>query len=81
MIMSKVNVCLSCVCQVFDLASSCSLLHCVHLSMEWQAIHKDRTILLSSNSIRDYVLFAYRSDRISSDLGQDRTVAMSFWLH
>ena len=80
MIMSKVNVCLACVCQVLDLASSCSLLHCVNLSMERQALHKDRAILLSSSSIRDYVLFAYRSDRISSDPGQDQTVAMSFGL-
>ncbi|XP_054863824.1 uncharacterized protein LOC118470977 [Amphiprion ocellaris] len=47
--------------KVFDLASSCSLLHCVNISMECEAIHKDRSILLSSNSIRDYVLFAYRS--------------------
>ncbi|GLD68196.1 uncharacterized protein AKAME5_001950600, partial [Lates japonicus] len=47
--------------KVFDLASSCSLLHCVHMSMERDAIHKDRSILLSSNSIKDYVLFAHRS--------------------
>ncbi|XP_018549377.2 NACHT domain- and WD repeat-containing protein 1 [Lates calcarifer] len=47
--------------KVFDLASSCSLLHCVHVSMKRDAIHKDRSILLSSNSIKDYVLFAYRS--------------------
>ncbi|TDH00018.1 hypothetical protein EPR50_G00200110 [Perca flavescens] len=47
--------------QVFDLASSCSLLHCADISMEHEAIHKNRSILLSNNSIRDYVLFAYRS--------------------
>ncbi|XP_074480037.1 uncharacterized protein LOC141760845 [Sebastes fasciatus] len=47
--------------KVFDLASSCSLLHCANISMEPEAIHKDRSILLSNNSIRDYVLFAYRS--------------------
>ncbi|XP_049924061.1 uncharacterized protein LOC126404723 [Epinephelus moara] len=47
--------------KVFDLASSCSLLHCTDISMEHEAIHKDRSILLSNNSIRDYVLFAYRS--------------------
>ncbi|XP_038586012.1 uncharacterized protein LOC119911275 [Micropterus salmoides] len=47
--------------KVFDLAASCSLLHCVNISMEREAIHKDRSILLSNNSIRDYVLFAYRS--------------------
>ncbi|XP_078020258.1 NACHT domain- and WD repeat-containing protein 1 [Epinephelus lanceolatus] len=47
--------------KVFDLASSCSLLHCTAISMEHEAIHKDRSILLSNSSIRDYVLFAYRS--------------------
>ncbi|XP_071402446.1 uncharacterized protein [Centroberyx affinis] len=47
--------------KVFDLASSCSLLCCVSISLEREAIHKDRSIVLSNNSIRDYVLFAYRS--------------------
>ncbi|XP_027143899.1 uncharacterized protein LOC109137463 [Larimichthys crocea] len=47
--------------KVFDLASSCSLLHHVNISMEREAIHRDRSILLSNNSIKDYVLFAYRS--------------------
>nr|XP_046237578.1 uncharacterized protein si:ch211-212k18.6 [Scatophagus argus] len=46
--------------KVFDLASSCSLLHCVNISIERGAIHKDHSVLLSSNSVRDYVLFAYR---------------------
>lgn len=66
-----------CVCQVFDLASSCSLLHCANISMEPEAIHKDRSILLSNNSIRDYVLFAYRSDSLDPD--QDRATAMPLW--
>ncbi|XP_034712568.1 uncharacterized protein LOC117934738 isoform X2 [Etheostoma cragini] len=56
-----VIVCMGQSLQVFDLASSCSLLHCSDISMEREAIHKKRSILLSSNSIRDYVLFAYRS--------------------
>ncbi|XP_071334325.1 uncharacterized protein [Trachinotus anak] len=47
--------------KVFDLASSCSLLHCANISMEHEAIHKDRSILLSHSSTRDYILFAYRS--------------------
>ncbi|CAK6968650.1 RWD domain-containing protein 4 Protein FAM28A [Scomber scombrus] len=47
--------------KVFDLAASCSLLHRVSISLKREAIHKDRSILLSKNSIRDYVLFAYRS--------------------
>ncbi|KAJ3585371.1 hypothetical protein NHX12_014092, partial [Muraenolepis orangiensis] len=49
------------VVKVFDLASSCSLLCCLHMDLEAQAIHKDRSILLSSSSFRDCVLFAYRS--------------------
>lgn len=60
--MPEVNVCVCVVCQVFDLASSCSLLHHVNISMEREAIHRDRSILLSNNSIKDYVLFAYRSE-------------------
>ncbi|KAK0131674.1 NACHT domain- and WD repeat-containing protein 1 [Merluccius polli] len=47
--------------KVFDLASSCSLLCCLHMDLEVQALHKDRSIVLSSSSFRDYVLFAYRS--------------------
>ncbi|XP_029311219.1 uncharacterized protein LOC115023989 [Cottoperca gobio] len=47
--------------KVFDLASSCSLLHCANISLERDALHKDRSILLSNNSTLDYVLFAYRS--------------------
>ncbi|XP_047439148.1 uncharacterized protein LOC125006777 [Mugil cephalus] len=47
--------------KVFDLDTSCSLLHSVNVSMEPEAVHEDRSILLSSCSIRDYVLFAYRS--------------------
>ncbi|XP_030018608.1 NACHT domain- and WD repeat-containing protein 1 [Sphaeramia orbicularis] len=46
--------------KVFDLASSCSLLHSIKISMEHEPIHKDSSLLLSSNSIQDYVLFAYR---------------------
>ncbi|XP_069033923.1 NACHT and WD repeat domain-containing protein 2 [Embiotoca jacksoni] len=47
--------------KVFDLASSCSLLHRVNISMEREATHKHLSILLPSSSIRDAVLFAYRS--------------------
>ncbi|XP_041842468.1 uncharacterized protein LOC121640694 [Melanotaenia boesemani] len=50
----------SCLVKVFDLASSCALLHCVNITLENEAIHRDRSILLSNSSIRDYVLFAYR---------------------
>ncbi|KAH0616128.1 hypothetical protein JD844_027012 [Phrynosoma platyrhinos] len=46
--------------QVFDLARSCQLLHEVHLSTEEVPIHKNHSILVSKNSVRDYVLCAYR---------------------
>ncbi|KAG9274177.1 hypothetical protein AMEX_G11074 [Astyanax mexicanus] len=47
--------------KVFDLAASCSLLRCVNVTLESEPIHKDNSILLSHNSIKDHVFFAYRS--------------------
>ncbi|XP_062837471.1 uncharacterized protein LOC100559988 isoform X3 [Anolis carolinensis] len=47
--------------QVFDLARSCQLLHEATLSTEEVPIHKDRSILVSKNSVKDYVLCVYRS--------------------
>ncbi|XP_042323154.1 uncharacterized protein LOC121930632 isoform X2 [Sceloporus undulatus] len=47
--------------QVFDLAHSCLLLHEVYLSTEEVPIHKNHSILVSKNSVKDYVLCAYRS--------------------
>ncbi|XP_017574350.1 uncharacterized protein LOC108440128 [Pygocentrus nattereri] len=47
--------------KVFDLAASCSLLHCVKVTLGSEPIHKDNSILLSHNSVKDHVLFAYRS--------------------
>ncbi|XP_062305160.1 uncharacterized protein LOC134009620 [Osmerus eperlanus] len=47
--------------KVFDLASSCSLVCCVNIALECDPIHKDSSILVSHNSIKDFVLFAYRS--------------------
>ncbi|KAF4089359.1 hypothetical protein AMELA_G00065260 [Ameiurus melas] len=49
--------------EVFDLAESCSLLHCVNLTLGCDPIHKDNSILISHNSVKDYVLFGYRSGR------------------
>ncbi|KAK3567409.1 hypothetical protein QTP86_019864 [Hemibagrus guttatus] len=49
--------------KVFDLAVSCSLLHCVNLTLGCDPIHKDNSILVSHNSVKDYVLFGYRSGR------------------
>ncbi|KAB5579452.1 hypothetical protein PHYPO_G00195220 [Pangasianodon hypophthalmus] len=47
--------------KVFDLAESCSLLHCVNLTLGCDPIHKDNSILVSRSSLKDYVLFGYRS--------------------
>ncbi|XP_062991183.1 uncharacterized protein LOC134404425 [Elgaria multicarinata webbii] len=47
--------------QVFDLTHSCQLLHEVYLSTEEVPIHKNRSILVSKNSVKDYVLCAFRS--------------------
>ncbi|KAI5104186.1 NACHT domain- and WD repeat-containing protein 1-like isoform X1, partial [Silurus meridionalis] len=49
--------------KVFDLEASCSLLYCVNLTLGCDPIHKDDSILVSHNSIKDYVLFGYRSGR------------------
>ncbi|XP_048366186.1 uncharacterized protein LOC125440412 isoform X2 [Sphaerodactylus townsendi] len=47
--------------QVFDLTCSCQLVHQGFLSTEEVPIHKNRSILVSKNSVKDYVLCAYRS--------------------
>ncbi|KAG7461821.1 hypothetical protein MATL_G00195090 [Megalops atlanticus] len=47
--------------KVFDLTDSCKELCSVNLKMEFDPIHKDRAILVSRSSIKDYILFAYRS--------------------
>ncbi|TFK16026.1 tRNA (adenine(58)-N(1))-methyltransferase catalytic subunit TRMT61A [Platysternon megacephalum] len=48
--------------KVFDLTDSCQLLHQVHISADIP-IHKDHSILVSKNSVKDYVLFAYRNGK------------------
>ncbi|XP_070711235.1 uncharacterized protein [Pempheris klunzingeri] len=63
--------------KVFDLTSSCSLLHCVNISIEPGAIHRDRSILLSNNSIRDYVLFTYRSGSEAAVFSAKQGVVLS----
>ncbi|CAM4551765.1 unnamed protein product [Caretta caretta] len=49
--------------KVFDLTDSCQRLHQVHISSEDIPIHKDHSILVSNNSVKDYVLFAYRNGK------------------
>ncbi|XP_062848885.1 uncharacterized protein LOC134311211 [Trichomycterus rosablanca] len=47
--------------KVFDLSASCLLVHCVNITPGCDPIHKDNSILVSQNSVKDHVLFAYRS--------------------
>ncbi|XP_073764359.1 uncharacterized protein si:ch211-212k18.6 isoform X5 [Danio rerio] len=47
--------------KVFNLVSSCSLLFCVNLTLEFEPIHKDQSIVVSRQPAKDYVLFAYRN--------------------
>ncbi|XP_041079688.1 uncharacterized protein LOC121297430 [Polyodon spathula] len=49
--------------KVFDLAASCKQLHQVEITPDDNPIHKDRSVLVSQNSVKDYVLFAYRSGK------------------
>ncbi|XP_069055414.1 uncharacterized protein [Pleurodeles waltl] len=49
--------------KVFDLTNACKLLCEVEIPADDTPVHKDRSILVSKNSVKDYVLFAYRSGR------------------
>ncbi|XP_059577275.1 NACHT domain- and WD repeat-containing protein 1 [Alligator mississippiensis] len=50
--------------KVFDLTDSCQLLHEAHISAEDDApVHKNHSVLVSKNSVKDYVLCAYRSGK------------------
>ncbi|KAG5260928.1 hypothetical protein AALO_G00298090 [Alosa alosa] len=49
--------------KAFDLTASCKLLCRTSIALESDPIHKDRSILVSRNSVKDNVLFAYRSGR------------------
>ncbi|XP_078535057.1 uncharacterized protein LOC144821717 [Lissotriton helveticus] len=49
--------------KVFDLTKACKLQCEVEIPADDTPVHKDRSILVSKNSVKDYVLFAYRSGR------------------
>nr|XP_033799042.1 uncharacterized protein LOC117359821 [Geotrypetes seraphini] len=49
--------------KVFNLANSCKLLHEVTILAGYTPVHKDNSILVSKNSVKDYVVFAYRSGK------------------
>ncbi|XP_018086077.1 uncharacterized protein LOC108698788 isoform X2 [Xenopus laevis] len=49
--------------KVFDLADSCRLVCQVAIPADETPVHKNHSILVSRNSVKDYVLFAYRSGK------------------
>ncbi|XP_053556225.1 uncharacterized protein LOC128647464 [Bombina bombina] len=49
--------------QIFDMANSCKLIHQVDIPLDETPVHKDHSILVSKNSVKDYILFAYRSSK------------------
>ncbi|KAL0970488.1 hypothetical protein UPYG_G00242740 [Umbra pygmaea] len=65
------------VVKVFDLGTSCSLLWCENITLEFDPIHKDQSILVSHSCIKDFVLFAYRSGLQAVVLSARRGVVLS----
>ncbi|XP_071979384.1 uncharacterized protein [Engystomops pustulosus] len=49
--------------KVFDLADSCKLLHQVDIPADEMPVHKNHSILVSRNSFKEYIVFAYRSGK------------------
>eukprot|EP00079_Xenopus_tropicalis_P020318 XP_012811104.1 PREDICTED: uncharacterized protein LOC101730828 [Xenopus tropicalis] len=49
--------------KVFDLADSCRLVCQVAIPADEAPVHKNHSILVSRNSVKEYVLFAYRSGK------------------
>ncbi|KAM4807673.1 uncharacterized protein WCC33_012466 [Rhinophrynus dorsalis] len=49
--------------KVFDLADSCRLTCQIDIPAEEAPVHKNHSILVSRNSVKDYILFAYRSGK------------------
>uniref|UniRef100_A0A6J0UD75 Uncharacterized protein isoform X1 n=4 Tax=Pogona vitticeps TaxID=103695 RepID=A0A6J0UD75_9SAUR len=47
--------------QVFDLTHSCQMIHETYLSTEDASIHQNHSILVSKNSVKEYVLCAFRN--------------------
>ncbi|XP_077333411.1 uncharacterized protein LOC143975182 isoform X2 [Lithobates pipiens] len=49
--------------KVFDLADSCKLICQLDIPADEIPVHKNLSILVSKNSVKDYIVFAYRSGK------------------
>ncbi|KAM5194794.1 NACHT and WD repeat domain-containing protein 2-like [Mantella aurantiaca] len=49
--------------KVFDLADSCKLICQMGIPVDETPVHKNHSILVSRNSVKDYIVFAYRSGK------------------
>ncbi|XP_068125049.1 uncharacterized protein [Hyperolius riggenbachi] len=49
--------------KVFDLADSCKLICQVDIPADETPVHKNHSILISRSSVKDYIVFAYRSGK------------------
>ncbi|XP_053314279.1 uncharacterized protein LOC128480573 [Spea bombifrons] len=49
--------------KVFDLTDACRLICQVDIPADEAPVHKNHSILVSRNSVKDYILFAYRSGK------------------
>ncbi|XP_072262219.1 uncharacterized protein [Pyxicephalus adspersus] len=49
--------------KIFDLADSCKLICQVDIPADETPVHKNHSILVSKNSVKDYIVFAYRSGK------------------
>ncbi|KAM8939444.1 uncharacterized protein RCH25_053088 [Pelodytes ibericus] len=58
--------------KVFDLADSCKLICQVDIPADETPVHKNHSILVSRNSVKDYIVFAYRSGKEAMVLSAKR---------
>ncbi|KAM4706599.1 uncharacterized protein O3C94_015328 [Discoglossus pictus] len=58
--------------KVFDLADSCKMICEADIPPDETPVHKNLSILVSRNSVKDYILFAYRSGNYAMVLSAKR---------
>ncbi|XP_075695609.1 uncharacterized protein LOC142661658 [Rhinoderma darwinii] len=58
--------------KVFDLADSCKRICQVDIPADEMPVHKNRSILVSMNSFKEYIVFAYRSGKEAMVLNSRR---------
>ncbi|KAM9329505.1 uncharacterized protein PAF06_003294 [Gastrophryne carolinensis] len=63
--------------KVFDLADSCKLICQVDIPADEIPVHKNHSILVSKNSVKDYIMFAYRSGKEAMVLSARRGAVVS----